>query len=161
MTYFQHQARRGQIAKKALRKNRTECDRRTRLKRPCVHVTSLWTGSVIHYHFNVGFFMTPFPPMDFHVESILNRNNRRVNSYTTQVWYTPTMAAAGVLLTHWPGYSQTKLGLPSSWYGWCVLRVALSNFMRSAFCSTSYLEVAFDPFVLSHFIHSYKGLLVP
>jgi hypothetical protein len=45
----QHQARRVQIAKKALRKNRTECDRRTRQKRPCVHVISLWTGSVIHY----------------------------------------------------------------------------------------------------------------
>ncbi len=66
------------------------------------------------YKFNVSFSLRPFPLMESQVESIPDRNNRCVNSYTTQVQYTPTMVAARILLTHWPGYSQTKLGLPSS-----------------------------------------------
>ncbi len=96
------------------------------------------------YEFKAGF-LRPFPPKESHVESILNRNIHRVNSYTAHFPDSWTMAAAGLLHAHWPGRSQTKLGLASFQYGQCVLQVALTSSLAYMFGSTSLLEVAFDP----------------
>jgi hypothetical protein len=71
------------------------------------------------------------------------------------------MAATGVLLAHRSVKGQTTIGAPLSWYGRRSLQVASAHIMIYVGGGTSYLEVGFDPFDLSHWFHdSFEGLVV-
>ena len=92
--------------------------------------------SRVRYRIKLGFLTTPA------FYGVLRRKytkkiTGRVNSYTAHFSDSRTMAAAGLLCTHWPGGSQTKLGLASLHYGRCVLQVALTNSVTCVFRSTS------------------------